>query len=63
MTVAHSGDFALVVEEELLSPEAAAVAAEGAVAADDAVAGDDDRDAVVAVGPADVRADRPLERV
>src|SRR5436309_3000014 len=41
------------VEEELLAPEAAAVAAEGTALVDDAVARHHHRDAVVAVGLAD----------
>lgn len=43
----------LVLEEVVLSLEAAAVAGEGAVFSDDAVAGDDDGDGVAAVGGAD----------
>ena len=48
-----SGRGLLQVEQILLAPQAAAVAAEVAVLVDDAVAGNQDRDAVQAVGPAD----------
>src|SRR5262249_25079385 len=49
----RGGDASFEVEQKLLSPQAAAVAAELAAFVDDAVAGDDDGDAVGAVGSAD----------
>jgi hypothetical protein len=49
--MATQDHFPLVVEQELLSPQTAAVAAQLAVALHHSMAGNHDGDAIIAVGP------------